>query len=188
MTDDQKLIDLFIQRNEEAIRQCESCYGSYCFQIANQILENHMDAEECLNSAWLTAWNSIPPDIPKYLRQYLGAIVRNTAFNTYRTAHRQKRGEGNISLVLDELEECISSSANVEQEYEGKELGITINRFVKALPQPARSIFVRRYYFADSVKTISKNFELSENYVSVLLHRTRKQLKKELMNEGYEHE
>lgn len=185
---DQEIIDLFLQRNEDAIKHCELQYGAYCFTIANNILGNQSDTEECLNSTWLKAWETIPPTIPHHFRQYLSTITRNTAFNTYRTQHRKKRGDGNISLVLDELEECLSSSVSVEKEIEDKELGNTINHFVKELPQPARSIFVRRYYFADSAKTIAKQFNMSESNVNVILHRSRLKLKKQLISEGYEHE
>ena len=188
MIDDQNIIDLFLQRDENAIKQCELQYGAYCYTIANNILGNQLDTEECLNSTWLKAWNSIPPTIPKHFRQYLSTIVRNTAFTTYRSQHRKKRGDGNFSLVLDELAECLSSNMNVEKKTEENELGKTINKFVKELPQPARSIFVKRYYFADSAKDIAEQFNMSVSNVNIILHRSRITLKEKLISEGYENE
>lgn len=188
MITDHEIIHLFLQRNEEAVTQCEARYGSYCFTVAANILKNSSDAEECVNSTWYKAWNSIPPDTPHHLRQYLSTITRNTAFDVYKKIHREKRGGGNMALVLDELEECIAAPSDVEKEYEKKELGQTVNRFVKSLPQPARSVFVRRYYFADPVREIALKYGMSENSINVLLHRTRKKLRKELVKEGYQYE
>lgn len=188
MITNQNIITLFLQLNEDAIAKCESQYGSYCFKIATNILKNASDAEECVNSTWYKAWNNIPPDQPTHLKQYLATITRNTAFNIYNTLHRKKRGQGNMVFVLDELEECIASPTNIEKDYEGKELSETINRFVSTLPQPARSVFVRRYYFADSSKSIAQKYCMSESSVNVLLHRTRKKLRKELVKERYQYE
>lgn len=188
MIEDQVIIDLFLQRNETAIANCETQYGPYCFKIANNILNNHSDAEECVNSTWYKAWESIPPEIPHHFRLYLATITRNTAFSMYNYLHRKKRGAGNFSLVLDELAECVASNSSVELDYEGKELSETINKFIHSLPQPARSVFVRRYYFADSAKAIASHYHMSENAVNVLLHRTRSKLKKELAKEGYQNE
>ena len=185
MHSDQELIDLFLQRKEEAISKTQSQYGSYCFHIATNILKSRDDAEECLNSTWFKVWNSIPPTIPVNLKQFLAAITRNTAFHIYQAEHAEKRGCGNMDVLLDELEECIPGGTDVEDECLAAELSSTVNTFVHSLPQPERSVFVRRYYFADPSKSIAKAYGLSVTHINVLLYRTRKKLKKELIKEGF---
>ena len=184
MQNDQELIDLFLQRKEEAISKTQAQYGRYCLHIAKNILKNRDDAEECLNSAWFKAWNAIPPTIPTNLKQFLAAITRNTAFHMYQTEHAEKRGSGEMDVILEELEECIAAGSDVEDTCFTAELSQAVNAFVHGLPQPERSVFVRRYYFADPSKVIAKAYGLSVTHVNVLLCRTRKKLRKELIKEG----
>lgn len=184
MREDKELIDLFLARDEQAIEKCESLYRPYCWRIANNILNNNEDTEECLNSTWLQIWNSIPPTIPYSMRHYISTIVRNLAFNMYKSQHREKRGNGEMVLILDELERCIASSVDVEETYLKKEIITSINYFVMGLSQPERSMFVRRYYFADSAKKIALDYGMTENYVNVQMYRTRKKLQKSLRKAG----
>ena len=188
MKNDQELIALFLARKEEAISDSEAKYGRYCYRLASNILKNDEDAEECLSTTWMKVWNAIPPTIPMSLKHFLSTITRNTAFHMYRTSRAAKRGGGNMDAVLDELEECIADSKNTEEAYLAKELGETINAFVRGLKQPERSVFVRRYYFADPAKVIAGEYGLTESYVNVILHRTRKKLQKVLIQEGMYHE
>lgn len=184
MTDD-KIIQLFFQRKEVAIEETQKKYGSYCFKIANNILNNREDSEECLNDTWLKAWESIPPTRPAYLNLFLAKITRNFAINTYRSKHTHKRGKGEMALVLDELEECITGETDVETLYIAEELQSSINKFVRGLSEKDGNVFIRRYFYADSIKDISNRYHISENNVRVMLSRTRNKLKLRLEKEGY---
>lgn len=182
---DEEIIQLYFNRNEIAIRETEKKYGAYCFQISNNILNNMEDSEECVNDTWLKTWEAIPPAYPKHFKLFLAKIVRNLSFNKYKAKYANKRGKGEISLVLDELEECLAGGQNVETEYIAKELQATINEFVYALPEKEGNIFIRRYFYSDSIKEISKRYQVSENNVCVILNRTRNKLRLRLEKEGY---
>lgn len=184
MTDD-KIIQLFFQRKEAAIEETHRKYGAYCFKIANNILNNREDSEECLNDTWLKTWNLIPPTRPVHFNLFLAKIVRNFAINRYRSKHTHKRGKGEMALVLDELEECIAGQADVETLYVAEELQSTINKFVRRLPERDGNVFIRRYFYTDSIKDISNRYHISENNVRVMLNRTRNKLRIELEKEGY---
>ena len=185
--EDSKIIKLFWDRDENAIKEVSDKYSAYCRSIAHNILGNVGDAEECVNDTFLQAWNSIPPHKPLFLRAFLGKITRNLSFNRYNYNNAKKRGRGEIALVLDELTECIGISS-VENEIEAKELSAFINKFIRTLPHRDGNIFIRRYYFTESVKSISDRYGISENNVSVILNRTRAKLKKQLIKEGYIYE
>lgn len=182
---DEKIIDFFWERREEAIRETEKKYGAYCLQVAQGILHDEEDASECLNDAWLKAWNSIPPARPEHLKCYLVRIVRNLAVSKYRTKFAKKRGQGEVALVLEELEECVAGQADVESLIDASQLQKTINVFVRALPAKDANLFVARYFYAESIREIAKHHFLAENNVRVRLSRMRAKLKKELEKEGY---
>ena len=118
--EDAKIVQLYWDRNELAIPVTADKYGSYCASIANNILDSREDAEECVNDTYLNTWNSIPPNRPNILSTYLGKITRNLSFDRFRHRHADKRGGGEIELVLDELGECVSGADTVEQEVEKK--------------------------------------------------------------------
>lgn len=183
--EDNQIIELFWQRDESAITETGRKYGAYCRTIANNILQNNEDAEECVNDTWLKAWNSIPPKKPENLRMYLAKITRNLSFNRYNANNAKKRGNGEVALMLDELAECIADGNDIEQAYEEKELKEYIFKFLRTLPERERNLFVRRYFFVDTVKEIAARYALTENNVMVILSRTRKQLKSKLMKEGF---
>ena len=182
---DEKIIELYFVRNEVAIEETDRKYGAYCFQISNNILNCREDSEECVNDTWLKTWGSIPPTKPQCFRLFLARIVRNLSFNKYKAKYTDKRGNGEIALILDELEECIAVKNDVEDFYMTKELQSTINMFVCSLPERECNVFVRRYFYSDSIKDISKRYALSENNVRVMLNRTRNKLKVRLKKEGY---
>lgn len=184
MTDD-KIIQMFFQRNEVAIEETHKKYGSYCFKIANNILNNREDSEECLNDTLLKTWDSIPPTRPIHFNLFLAKIIRNFAINKYRSKHTYKRGKGEIVLVLDELEQCIAGQSDVETLYIAEELQNTINKFVRGLPERDGNVFIRRYFYADSISDISNRYHLSENNVRVMLNRTRNKLRIRLEKEDY---
>ncbi len=183
--DDLQIVELYWQRNEKAITETDSKYGAYCFVIAHNILHNKEDSDECVNDTWLNAWNAMPPQRPGKLRMFLAKITRNLSFNRYNASRAEKRGGGEIPLVLEELAECLASETDVENDLMTKELGESIRLFVKALPERDAGIFLRRYFFTEPVSEIAERFGMTENNVMVILHRVRKKLKAHLIKEGY---
>ena len=183
--DDEKIVQLYWDRNEQAITATANKYGSYCASIAKNILDNNEDAEECVNDTYLKAWNSIPPHRPSILSTFLGKITRNLSFNKYKYNTTAKRGCGEVTLVLDEIAELVSGTDCVEQEIQCKELLNAINTFLDRLPPDKRSIFVCRYWYFDSVSDIAYRFRMTENNVSVTLNRLRLKLRNDLLERGF---
>lgn len=183
--EDSQIIELYWQKNTDAISESANKYGAYCFTIADNILHNTEDSEECVNDTWLHAWNAMPPRRPNVLRMFLARITRNLSLDRFYARNAEKRGGGEIFLVLDELAECLASRASVETAYEGKELVQCIRHFVRELPERDGNVFVRRYFFTEPITAIADRYGLTENNVMVILSRTRKKLKLELMKEGY---
>jgi RNA polymerase sigma factor (sigma-70 family) len=146
--DDDSIVRMYWERNEKAISVTSEKYGSYCLSIAKNILDNQEDAEECVNDTYLNAWNSIPPNRPKILSTYLGKIVRNLSFNVYKRNKAEKRGSGQIALVLDEPLAIVADSKNQEDEWNRKLLVSAINAFLSELPTEKRKIIVCRYWYA----------------------------------------
>lgn len=183
--EDKLIVELYWQRNEEAITLTSGKYGAYCTAIAQNILHNAQDVQECVNDTWLGAWNSMPPQKPGRLRLFLAKITRNLAFNRYNMRTAQKRGGGECALVLDELAQCVADNNHVEGEVEAKELSRLINEFVGSLPEREGNIFIRRYFFCEKIALIAKRYGMSENSVMVTLSRTRQKLRERLIREGY---
>lgn len=183
--DDAKIVQLYWDRDELAIPATADKYGNYCTSIANNILGNHEDAEECVNDTYLHTWNAIPPHKPAMLSTFLGKITRNLAFNRYKHNAADKRGGGELTAVLDELEECVSGNEDVEQSYEYKELVAAINEFLGTLPSEKRNMFVCRYWYADSIADIAVRFHMNQGAVSMTLNRLRSKLHDYLRKRGY---
>jgi len=183
--EDSRIIDLYWDRDESAIPATSEKYGAYCTSIARNILKNEEDTEECVNDTYLNAWNSMPPQKPSVLSAFLGRITRNLSFNRYKLLHTQKRGGGEVPLVLSELSDCVSGRESVEQELDRKELLAEINTFLVGLSKEKRQMFVRRYWYAESVRDIAKRFDVSEGSATMTLKRVRKQLKDVLVAKGY---
>ena len=181
--EDQALIDLYWARNEEAITETHRKYGSWCRGIALRILELQEDAEECVNDTYLSVWNSIPPHRPSVLPPYIGRIAKNHALNLYNKKHAEKRGGSNLPLVFEELDEVIAGSESADSELYRQEMIAAINDFLGSLPEEKRKIFVRRYWYSDSVKDIAARMQMTENNVSVSLNRMRIRLR-EILQEG----
>ena len=175
---DREIISLFFQRSEEAITELSRKYGDLCFQIASNILNDPQDAEECVNDAWLGAWNSIPPRSPDPLRAYLCRIVRNLALKKHRANSAQKR-DSRFEISLSELEECIPDRS-FDQQLSANELTAQLNAFLSALRQNDRVMFVRRYWFAEPLSEIAAAFGITEHHASVRLSRIRKKLHQHL--------
>ncbi len=183
--EDVEIIELYFKRDENAIEETRKKYGGYCHSIANRILENLEDSEECVNDALLFTWNSIPPHRPKFLRMFLARIIRNRALNQIKANTAEKRGSGETALIYEEISEYVSNGRSIESEILAKELGSVINEFVAALSEREGDIFVRRYFFMEPVKNIAKGYGMTPGNVSVTLNRTRKKLKEYLVTKGY---
>ena len=183
--EDSRIIELYWQRSENAITETDKKYGAHCSTVALNILLNKEDAEECVNDTWLGAWDAIPPNRPSILRAFLAKITRNLSIKRLKKKLAEKRGGTAEFIVLDELEECIGDQTDVEGIVETHELEELIRRFVRNLPERDGNIFVRRYFFTDPVASIAERYRISENHVMVILSRTRKKLKKELIKEGF---
>ena len=182
--DDNKIIELYWNRSEKAISETATKYGGYCYTIAYNILSNSEDSEESVNDTWLAAWNTMPPKRPKLLAAFLGKMTRYISLDRWKNRTAAKRGGGEVPLVLEELEECISGEDSVEREYLKKEFAMMMNRFLENLPEIERKVFLCRYWYLDSIEDIAKRFDFSESKVASMLHRTRGKLRKMLEQEG----
>lgn len=183
---DSDIVRLFFERNESALAAAEKKFGERCRFLASNILGNRVDAEDCVNDAYLKLWELIPPNRPKVLGAFLSRLVRNTAVDMLRTRLADKRGRGSSEAVFEELAEIIPDSSNVENTYENKALLASIEDFLKAEPARERRIFILRYWYGCKVSEIAKRFGARRNTVSVILNRTRTRLKEHLEKEGYE--
>ena len=194
MIDDEKIIELFFERSEQGIRELDIKYGKVCHNLSYHIVGSRQDAEECVNDAYLGAWNAIPPARPNPLLSYLVKIVRNISLKIYWRKEAAKRsGHYTIALeeiegciadqktVEDEIEACIAAPNTVEAEIEAKELARIIEAFLDTLTTENRVIFMRRYWFADSYKDIAEFMGLSEKNISVRLTRIREKMKQYLI-------
>lgn len=182
--DDNQIVALFYARSEQAIVELSNKYGKLCISIAQNILNDTLDAEECVNDAYLGAWNTIPPQKPNPLSTYICRIVRNLSIAKYHANSAQKRNS-HYDVALDELENCLSSPATVESALSARELPRLLDRFLDSLDVHTRVIFVRRYWYGDSIQDIAAKCRLRSNSVSVKLSRTRDKLRKFLSKEGY---
>lgn len=181
--EDQAIITLFFDRSEQAISELSNKYGRLCCKIAGNILHNSLDTEECVNDTYLSVWNSVPPQQPNPLMTYVCSITRNLALKKYHASAAVKRNSY-YDVALEELETCLSVPDTAETAFSAKELAELLNRFLGALDRENRVIFLRRYWYADSVSAIAIRLRMSENQVSVRLHRIRKKLKAYLRKEG----
>lgn len=182
--EDHKIIALYWSRNEEAIEKTSRKYGPYCHAVARNILNSDQDCEECVNDTWLRTWTAIPPQKPGNLRMFLARITRNLALDRFKALTAQKRN-AEMTVVLEELEECLGDPTTPETTLEAKELSQAVNRFVKELPAREGDVFIRRYFFAESASVIGKKYGISPGNVTVILSRTRKKLRARLQKEGY---
>lgn len=182
--EDTKIIDLFWERDESAIRETEITYGRYCRTIAFNILGDEEDVQECLNDTWLGAWNSIPPARPACLSAFLAKITRNLAISKYRAKYAKKRTGDRLSESLDELGECIPvSNDNVSQAIDRRILAEAINGYLDTCSEKQRKIFVRRFFYFDSIAEISQMYGIGQSDVKVTLMRMRRSLQKILEEE-----
>lgn len=181
--DDDKIIDLYWERSEKAISETSKKYSRYLRAIASNILSNHLDAEECENDTYIAAWNAMPSARPNRLLAFLGRITRNIALDRYDYNTAKKRNN-EFDILLSELEDFVSTSTDVETQFENGELSKIISSFLRTINSEYRIISIRRYWYTDSIKSISLQLGMSESKVKSILFRTRNNLKTYLEKEG----
>ena len=184
--EDKKIIDLYFQRDEQAIKETSSKYGNYCFGIAKSLLNDPSDAEECVSDTYLRAWNSIPPHKPRQLKLFLGRITRNLCVDRLRTNTAQKRGSGETELALEELAGCISAGGDPADALELKQLQQAMGSFLHTLPQRERDLFLCRYFYVESYRALAKRFHIREENARLILSRVRGKLRDFLTKEGFD--
>lgn len=184
--EDSLIIKLYFDRSERAIEETDKKYGSCCKSISYNILNNHQDAEECVNDTYFSVWNAIPPKNPNSFFAFLSKITRNISLNRLKFKNTKKRGdgEGEFELICEELDNLLTSESSVEDQFDSNRLSEIINDFVGKLPIEKRTVFIGRYWYFDSIDAISKKTGFSSSKIKMLLFRTRKQLKKLLDKEG----
>lgn len=180
--EDQRIIELYFSRDEQAIRHTADKYGAYCTAVSMSILHSEPDAEECVNDTYLKTWNSIPPTRPVSLKLFLARIVRNISINRHRALHSDKRNR-DLEVSLTDLESCFP--APEELSGSGSQLADLLNAFLAEQSKTDRVIFVQRYWYHLSTADIASEQGISENAVWVRLHRTRERLRNYLVERGY---
>jgi RNA polymerase sigma-70 factor (ECF subfamily) len=182
--DDDKILDLYFNRDESAIQHTAEKYGAYCRAIANGILHNREDSMECVNDTYLRAWEAIPPKRPTVFRVYLGKITRNLSLDKHRWLNAAKRGGDIVTTLHGELTECLPSANTVESETEAGHITQTIDKSLRKMNQEMRLVFMRRYWHADSVEAIATRYHMTVGKVKSILFRARKKLRADLEGEG----
>lgn len=175
--EDNQIVQLYWKREEQAIAETDTKYGAYCRTVACRVLNDRQDAEECVADAYLDVWNRIPPHRPHSLGAFLVKTVRHIAIDRLRKRNSQKRGGKEVFLALEELEECLPAESDVEKEFQRSELTKGINAFLASLPETERRVFLRRYWYMDSVEALRERFGFSESKVKTMLYRTREKLR-----------
>ncbi len=182
--EDNEIIRLYHERDENAIAQTDLAHGAFCRGLAFHLLSNREDVEECVNDTWMAAWTRMPPDWPMSLRAFLGRITRNLSISRFRKNKAIKRHAG-IEVMLSELEECVPDSA-VELQIEQKLLSEIISRWLDSLDGEDRALFIRRYWYADTVRELAGECGVTANQMAKRMQRLRESLRQALQREGVE--
>lgn len=185
--DDSEIIELYLARNENAIRQTRFKYEALCLSIAFNVLGNTEDSEECVNDTYLSLWNNIPPEIPGNFKAYVCKITRNISISRMRLNKAKKRGR-DLLIPLSEVTEAdefaVCRDDGFSDGFSDKETGRLIGEFLRGQPADVRNVFLRKYFFGDSVADISDRFSFSQSKIKSMLFHTRKKLQKFLEKEG----
>ena len=181
--EDAEIVDLYWQRDQQAIAETDKKYGAYCQHIAYAVCSDRLDAEECVNDTWLRAWGAMPDKRPTVLATFLGKITRNLAINRFQRRTRKKRGGGETELALEELEDCIPAALDVERRYELQEFRQAIGRFVSGLSETEQKVFVARYWYLAPVEEIARRLQISSSKTKSMLFRLRNRLRLYLKEE-----
>ena len=185
---DEKIVELYWERNEDAIKQTEIKYGKYLYAIAYNILRDRLDCEECVNDTYLGTWNRIPPTRPTVFRAFIARIARNISVDRFRKNTVRSRIPTEMMMSLEELDECVSEGVSVEEEYILREMVKLLNRYLREQSSTHMYMFICRYYYADSIKTIAGMTDVKEDTVYRTLSKMRGELKALFEKEGYRHE
>ena len=181
--EDCQIIDLYWKRNETAITETDTKYGSFCRRISTNILRNPWDSEECVSDAYARCWDTMPPQRPGSLRAYVGAIIRNLSISRYRAGRARKRFSGG-DVLLSELAECVPAPENVQRTVEAGELGQYISDWLVSLDGESRALFIRRYWNGDAVRDLAAEMNVRPNALTKRLLRLREGLRRCLEKEG----
>ena len=182
--DDLQIIELYFQRDEQAVRETDAKYGRLCHRIAYNILGSREDSEECVNDAYMGIWNAIPPARPSNFTAFVCRITRNLSLKRLEFLTREKRSR-DVLVSLEELEEVLPDD-RIPQDAGEEELGRLISDFLRTQKEEARNVFIRKYYFFDSVGEIAERYSFTESKVKNMLLHTRNKLKAYLIKEGFE--
>ena len=182
--DDNAIMDLYWARSEKAISETAARYGKYCYAIAYNILSNREDSEESVNDTYLAAWNNMPPKRPSLLGAFLGKLTRYISLDRWKQRSRQKRGGGEITLCLEELEDCVSGQESTEDALIRRETIASVNRFLDRLTETERRVFLCRYWYLEPVADIANRFGFTQSKTASMLHRIRGKLNQQLAKEG----
>lgn len=183
--EDSMIVDLYWAREERAIEESDRKYGRYCLSIARSIVTLEEDAEECVNDTWFRAWNAMPPQRPSLLSAFFGKLTRNLSLDRWRHNRAAKRGGPQVEMALEELEDCLPAPGRPEEHLEERETAALISRFLREQPALDRNLFLRRYWYLDSIADIARRFSLSESKVKTTLFRCRGQLRTYFEKEGH---
>ena len=181
---DESIIQMFMQRNENAIKETQAKYHDYCSSIAYNILKNNEDVEECVNDTYLALWNSIPPENPEYLKAYAGKITRNLSLKKLRASATVKRGGNSTTLSFEELENCLGEDQRFNDVLDSILISRALSDFLRTLPDHERRVFVCRYWYCDGIEDIAKRFGFGKSKVKMILFRTRGKLSQYLSEKG----
>ena len=179
---DAEIIQLYWSRNEDAIKETDLVYGRKLHTLADRIVQNFEDAQECVSDTYLKTWDTIPPQRPQYFFAYIAKICRNFALGVLDFKNAAKR-KGEVVALTQEMEACIPDPAH-ERRLEGEELGKVLNSFLETLSYESRVIFLRRYWYLDTVAEIAERCGITQSKVKTQLHRTRGKLHAFLEKEG----
>ena len=180
--DDKRIVELFFERNEQALTETKEKYSRYLHRVAHNILQNQQDAEECVNDTYLRAWNAIPPHRPSRLSVFLGKIARRLALDRYAALTADKRGGGNQAAILEEWRDALPDTDG--DPTDDMAVRDALSRFLRQLPADKRRPFIRRYWYGDTITAIATDSHATESAVKMTLSRTRGELKTFLEKEG----
>ena len=182
--EDEAIIALYFARDQRALAETGAKYGGFLLRLSQNILGARQDAEECVNDAYLRAWNAMPPERPAFLGTWLGRIVRNLSLDRWKRERAQKRGGGETEILLGELAECVPAPHGVEKSLEDREAAKALEDFLRALPADRRDLFLRRYWYGESIADIAGRYGCGAGRVKSALYRTRQALRAYLEKEG----
>jgi RNA polymerase sigma-70 factor (ECF subfamily) len=182
--EDDEIVSLFFQLDQQALKECEQKFGKRLIGLANRILNNQEDSQECVNDVMFSAWQTIPPQQPQSLMRYLGRLTRSSAIDLWRKKHSEKRCGGQYALCLDELDFCVAKNGSPEEQINLQELSASISAWLKSQPEQTRRIFILRYYHLVPIHDISARLGCTEAKIKSSLFRSRKSLRHHLIKEG----